>query len=172
MDELSSNAAGGASAAVRRNTKTLMTDAEPSWERLRLWRVLDHARTEWAAPALRLTKYEYLADGLLSIEAVHDSESANGLSITLRDYLEREPLLTTRMGDEVTPVLSAVRLAAHYASKVEPLRDDPLEVDHMARAATSAGRAMAQALLCGVITAIPAEAKTLGRELASIGAAG
>lgn len=168
MDELARHGSGGAAAAVRRSTKNISSDAESTLEEQRVWLALDHAAGAWLLPALGLLPNRGGEVGhVVARDAVgtRDSTSARRLSERLGELLRAEVISTE--GRDLRPLLSAIRMAADHAARIIPNRRLE-DVDHLARAATLLGEALAQALLCGVIRTAPAEAKHLARRLATL----
>jgi hypothetical protein len=168
MDELARHGSEGAAAAVRRTTKNITTDADPALEEQRLWLMLSHAAEAWVLPALsglpQAQREVTLATAAAAV-GVRERVSARHLASRLRPLLDCDVRSTS--GADLRPFIAVMRLAAHHAAQIvsDP---SPVDVDHLARAASLLGDALAQALLCGVIHAAPAEAKHLARRLSAV----
>lgn len=168
MDELARHGSGGAAAAVRRNTKNITTDADPVLEEQRLWLTLSHAAEAWVLRALSILPQAEReitrATGAAAV-GVRDRTAARHLASQLRQLLATDTHSTS--GRDLRPFISVMRRAARHAAQIVP-DPSPLDVDHLARTASLLGEALAQALLCGVIHAAPAEAKHLARRLSDV----
>jgi len=168
MEHLRARGASGAAQAVRRATKNLPSSMlPPTADYQRVMRLARYLLTDLAVPSLQMVGADIDARSIEGLAAVHDTVEVEWAASQLKDVIDGLPEeLDPRVRQDIRPVLKEIRLALKSATQLPPPGAPPTWGNNpAARSAEHAGRALAEALLCGVVNAVPVQTKRVAELL-------